>query len=538
MNPVARGRHLHDRVLLLWCLAALGLSIAYPTIRLLLTAAASWRWGEIVRGAGLEALRNTLLIGFGSVLLAGITGTALAVAVTRHEFPFRRSLSGLAFLPFSLPPLVGTLSFYYLIGADGLLPRLIEKAFGASNVTLDGPVAILVIHTYSFFVFFYAMVSAALEGMDSAQIEAARTLGASPSRVFWKVIVPALRPALLGASLLTFMSSGASFSAPLYFGNDFPFLSVEIYEARSQFDSNRALTLTVVLAAVSLLGLALFRSRRDIPSGGSKGAPRRLASKKARMLAGFFAWAGMLALLTPHITILWLSLVDHRQWHTELVPHAFTFANYTDLFSDPAAFTPIRNSLWMAAAAALATLLVGLPAAYLIGRRRPGARAVNLIVMIPWALPGTVIAMNLISAFNDPWLPLYGTPIILPLAYFVRNIPMLTRMVGAGISQFDPSLIEAGRTHGASPRRCVQKIVVPLLAPAIVAATAMTFASSLGEFVASILLFSPGTIPIAVEINMQMQGSGVGAAFAYSVFLMVLVTLTFLLSRRLASRVF
>ena len=157
--------------------------------------------------------------------------------------------------------------------------------------------------------------------------------------------------------------------------------------------------------------------------------------------------------------------------------------------------------------------------------------------MIPWALPGTVVAMNLIAAFNDPWLPLYNTVLILPVAYFVRNIPLLTRMATAAISQFDASLMEAGRTLGASRMYCLRHIVLPLLAPALVAATALVFATCLGEFVASILLYSPANLPIAIQINMEWRGSGVGSAFAYSVFLMVLVTTTFLISRRLASRI-
>ena len=159
------------------------------------------------------------------------------------------------------------------------------------------------------------------------------------------------------------------------------------------------------------------------------------------------------------------------------------------------------------------------------------------MVMIPWALPGTVIAMNLIAAFNDRWLPLYNTALILPLAYFVRNIPLLTRMATASIALFDASLVEAGRTLGASPRFCFQHIVLPLLAPALVAATALVFATCLGEFVASILLYSPSNLPISIQINMEWRGSGVGSAFAYSVFLMILVTATFLVSRRFASRI-
>jgi iron(III) transport system permease protein len=197
----------------------------------------------------------------------------------------------------------------------------------------------------------------------------------------------------------------------------------------------------------------------------------------------------------------------------------------------------ILNSVWMSALAAAGTLAVALPAAYLIGRRRGGGRWVNLLVMLPWALPGTVIAMNLIAVFNEPWLPLYNTVWMLPLAYYVRSVPVLTRIATAAVEPFDASLIEAGRTLGGSRMFCLRRIAAPLLAPAVVAGTALTFALSLGEFVASVLLYLPANVPISVRINMEWRGSGVGSAFAYSVFLVTLVTVTFVAARRLGSRV-
>lgn len=537
-NPPKQGSlRSIDTAALTLCAVVLGLTVVYPTLRLAVGAVGDWRWEALLEGAGARAVRNTLVIGLLSVLTSGLVGTALAFLVTRFTFPGRRPLAAMAYLPFALPPLVGTLSFYYLIGRDGFVPRMVHSVLGLENFSIEGPVAILLIHTYSFSVFFYAMVSAALEGMDASQVEAARSLGASPWRAFRKVTVPLLMPALVGASLLTFMSSGASFSAPYFFGEDFPFLSVQIYKERSQFHPGEALTLTVVLACISLLGVLIFRTRRETAGVASKGTPRALRSASGRLAAGLCAWGMIGVLLTPHFVIAWLSFVDHREWYAEIFPTKLTLENYLAVFRDATAFRPIRSSLWMSVAAALATLAVGLPAAYLIGRKRRGGPWVNVMVMIPWALPGTVVAMNLISAFNDRWFPLYGTALILPLAYFVRNIPLLTRIVSASAAQFDATLIEAGQTLGASKRFCFRHLVVPLMAPALAAATALVFATCLGEFVASILLYTPSNLPIAIQINMQWRGSGVGSAFAYSVFLMLLVTATFLGARRFASRI-
>lgn len=534
--PIPQTRRTADRVALIICLLALTATIAYPTLRLVIAAATQWRWDAVLEGAGFTALINTIWMSFASVVAAGLLGGGLALAVFYLRFPGRNALAALAYLPFALPPLVGTLSFYYLIGPDlGLIPRLVERLTGA-EFSFTGPGAILLIHAYSFSVYFFTMISAGLDGLDASRVEAARTLGASPWVAFRRVTIPALRPAIMGASLLTFMNSGASFSAPLFFGNDFPYLSVQIFNERGQFHEAEALTLSVVLAVVSLLGVLVFRSRVRSGAGGVKGTPRPIRSTSGRWFAGVLAWGYVTLLLAPHLNILFLSFADHRAWHTELVPTSFTLENYRTIFADPSAFAPVRNSLWMSALAAVGCFVVGLPAAYLIGRGRPGSWWVNLLILAPWALPGTVMAMNLITAFNDRWLPLYNTIWILPIAYFVRFIPIWTRMAAAQVSSFDASLIEAARTLGAAPGYVFRRIIAPLMAPSFAAATALVFASCLGEFVATILLYTPSNLPIAIRINMEWRGSGVGSAFAYAVFLMIIVAATFALSRRFGAR--
>lgn len=525
-----------DVSLLIACGLILAATVLYPTVRLLVQAAAVWA-PEVLRGpTGWPAVRNTLVLSLGSVVLAGIFGTGLAVLLARFRFPGARALAVAAYLPFTLPPLVGTLAFYYLIGRDGLFPRMANQLFWLEDAAIPGPWAILLIHAYSFYVLYYAMVGPAVAALDHAQVEAARTLGAGPWRTFFRVTLPQLRPALVGASLLTFMSSAASFSAPYFFGQDFPVLSVQIYNERTAYNEAAALTLTVVLALVSLLGVVVFRSSKTQAGRAGKGAPVPLRTGGARWALGALAWGLVAFLLLPHVTILWLSLIDYRQWSTELIPTAFSLQNYATLFQDARSFAPIRNSLWMSALATIAAVAVGLPAAYIIGRRRGGAPALNLLVMLPWALPGTVIAINLIVAFNDRWLPLYNTVWMLPLAYFVRNVPLMTRMATAAIEPFDATLLEAARTLGATPAHAFRRIVLPLLAPAIGAGMALVFATSLGEFVASILLYVPANLPIAIQINMAWRAD-VGIAFAYSVLLMALVGITFYLARRLTGRV-
>lgn len=536
-STAATGTPKLDRTILIVAAVVLLATVLYPTIRLIYEAAMDWRGDVLTSPGGMRAIWNTLVIGVGTVVFSGIVGTAMAVLLTRYDFPGRNALAAAAYLPFTLPPLVGALSFWYILGLDGFIARGLEGYFGIEDAYIQGPTAILLIHTYSFYVFFYAMVSSALESMDPSLAEAGRSLGESRSRVFRRVTLPLLKPSIIGASLLTFMSSGASFSAPFYFGGDYRVLSTEIFIRQSQGLEGRAAatTLTVILALIALAGLAVFRSRGTSPGLASKGARRSIRGRGGRIAAGAVAWSVVSLLVLPHITILVLAFADHRSWQTQIFPTEWTLDNFWQVFGDARAFQPILNSAWMSAVATIAVIIIALPAAYLVGRDRKYSGLLNFLIMLPWALPGTVVAINLIVAFNDPWLPLYSTVWLLPLAYFVRTVPLFARMATAAIQSFDASLIEAGRTLGASPAQCFWRIAMPLLAPAIGAGAALAFATSLGEYVASILLYMPGNIPISVRIHEQWRGSGIGSAFAYSVFLILLVAATFVASRRFAS---
>lgn len=524
-----------DRAVLAFCAVALAGVVAYPTLRMFWAAGMQWPAEILAQPAAWPAIRNTLFLSLASVASAGLLGTAIAFFFTRVAFAGRTAAAALAYLPFALPPLVGVLSFHFLIGPDGLLPRAIAAATGGRGLSLVGVAAILIVHTHAFCVYFYAMVSAALAGMDRGPLEAARTLGAGPARVFFRVTLPQLRPALLGASLLTFMSSAASFSAPFFLGNGLPVLTVEIYHRHVAADQATAFALTIALAAVSLCGVLLFRGRRQPGRTAAKGTPRPIRSGSGRVFAALAAWAVVGLLALPHLALLWLSFADYQSWGRELIPLTFTLENYRRLVTHPAAFAPIWNSLWMSGLGMAGALAVGAPAAYLIGRKRPGAGWIGLLTLIPWALPATVVAMNLIAAFNDPWLPLANTIWMLPLAYAIRNIPLMTRMTAAAVESLDGGLIEAARTLGAGPAYCLRRVAGPLLLPAVLSASALVFVSALGEFPASVLLAIAPNKPISVRIAEIMNDSIIVEASAYSVLLMVLVAAVFYITRRFSS---
>jgi iron(III) transport system permease protein len=492
-----------------------------------------------------SALWGSLWISVASVALAGLIGVPLGFVFERLDFPGRRVLGALVALPAVLPPLVGVIAFLFLYGESGFVARAIMQVFGLEEAPwrLRGAGAILLVHAYSMYVYFYLFTRAGLVKVDASMVEAAHSLGSGTWATLRRVTLPLLRPQLAAAALLTFMTALGSFSAPYIFGGGFRVMTTQIVASKLNGDMRMAIVETAALAAVALAGLFLLRRQggaRSVVAVG-KGTPpaaRALQQPLARWGATAVGWAFAVMLLLPHVTLIVVSLVPLGTWTTQLVPPAYTLANYGTLISEPERLRPLVNSLWMASAATLGALGLALWAGRLVVQRRATLRgAIETLVSVPWAIPGTVLAIALATAFSvrAPWVGrwvLVGTAVILPLAYLVRNIPIAAGSVLAGFRQLDPSLDEAAASLGAGRVRTLRTVTVPLLRPAILAGGALAFATALGDFVTSIVLYTYETRPISIEILSSLRAFDIGSAAAYGVVLMLISAVAMVVGTR------
>lgn len=489
-----------------------------------------------------EALWGSLWISLASVVLAAVIGVPLAFLFGRYDFPGRRILGWLVALPAVLPPLVGVIAFLFLYGESGFVSLLIQRLMGLEQAPweLEGAGAILLVHAYSMYVYFYLFTRAGLASLDASTLEAAASLGAGRWRTLRRVVLPLLYPALGGAALLTFMTSLASFSAPYIFGGGFRVMTTQIVATRLNGDNELAMIETVSLTLVALIALWLLRGSRvlDNAAAGSKGtAPMRVRvqSRKARVVLGVLGWGLAVLLLLPHLTLFLVSFVPLGTWTTEPLPPAYTWRNYLTLVEDPVRARPLLNSLWLAIASTVAAVVIAVAAGVLTVRRRVRGRgAIEALLALPWAVPGTVFAIALATAFSiraplAGRFVLIGTLWILPLAYLVRNLPITSRAILAGFRSLDPSLDEAAATLGAGRWRTLRRVTLPLLRPAIVAGASLAFVTAFGDFVTSIMLYTYDTRPISLEILSSLRQSDVGVAAAYGVVLMAVSAAVFAL---------
>jgi iron(III) transport system permease protein len=238
-------------------------------------------------------------------------------------------------------------------------------------------------------------------------------------------------------------------------------------------------------------------------------------------------WGLATLLLLPHLTLILVSLVPYATWTTETLPPVLSLVNYRRLLAEPERLEPLVNSLWMAAASTFAAVAIALGAGWLIVRRRaPLRRMIEGLLALPWALPGTVFAVALATAFSVSaplqlrWV-LVGTIVILPLAYLVRSLPVTGRAILAGYRQLDPALEEAAASLGAGAWRTLGRVTLPQLKPALAAGASLAFVGALGDFVTSIILYTYSNRPIAMEINAALRVNEMGVAAAFGVVLMV-----------------
>ncbi|MGE7983513.1 ABC transporter permease [Solibacillus sp. NPDC093137] len=496
--------------------------------------------------ANLEALWNSFYISIISVICCAVVGVMMAFLLERYDFPGRRLLSILVLVPMALPPLVGVLSFTFLYGESGIFPRLFQQMFQLEDVpfALKGIWGVIVVHTFTMYTYFYLTASAAIKGLDPSLEEAATSLGASRIRVWRKIILPMLTPSLIASSLLVFMVSMASYTAPLMFGVERT-MTMQIYLSRTNGNLDMAATQSTILSFVSITFLLIMRwyqNRRNYQnlSKGVSVHRSEVSSKPLKYLAVALSFIGTLILIMPILVLILISFSKDGAWTIQILPTEYTLDHYKALFTDERTWRPIWNSLQMGFIATVGNIIFGVAAAYAMVRLSfKGKTALDILITIPWALPGTVVAVNLIAAFSTESAftfnqVLIGSFWILPLAYFIRHLPLVFRSTSASLMQLDQSVEEASRSLGASWWYTFRRIVIPLTLSGVLAGTLLAFVQSIGEFVASILIYNTSTIPLSVAIFQKLYAFKFGTACAYGVLQIILILIVLIISERLS----
>ena len=471
-------------------------------------------------------LWNSIRLGVAVALIGTVVGYAGAYALTMVGVPGSRAFRFLATLPMIAPPFMIALAAIMLLGRNGVITRhILMPLFGPAGVPhIYGFWGLVLVQTLTYFPTSLLLLIGVLGALDPALEEAAQNQGATPFAVFRHVVLPLSMPGILSSCLLLFLESLADFGNPLILGGDFRVLSVAAFlQITGEFNTAAGAVLATVLlvpaVATFLVQKFLIGRTSFVTVGGRSSVVRRRASTwPARLgaLAIYALIAGTVCLFFA--TVVYGSLVD--VWG---IRGNLTIAHYTAALRDSS--HALSDSLLLAAIATPLTGLFGMATAWLLVRRRFAGRSLlSLLTMLTFAVPGTVVGIGYVLAFNRPPLPLTGTAAIIVLLFLFRNAPVGVEAGTTAIRQLDPAIEEGSASLGARPMTTFRRVVLPLIAPAFFTGLAHSFVRCMTAISAVIFVVSGQWNLVTVSILGFVENSDLARASALCMVLVAIVS--------------
>ncbi|EKF17668.1 ABC transporter permease [Nitratireductor pacificus] len=480
---------------------------------------------------------NSILLGVLTATSTTVLGLAFALLITRTRFPAKGLLRALTILPIITPPFVVGLALILLFGRAGWVTTFAADFLDVeAGRWLYGLWGVWLAQTLAFTPIAFLVLIGVVEGVSPSLEEAAQTLRADLSATMRTVSLPLFRPGLANAFLLGFIESLADFGNPLVLGGADGVLSTEIYFAvvGAQADPARAAVLAIILLFLTLGAFLVQRmwlgrtSYATITGKGDNGARAPLSLRHSAAVHGLtMPWLALTVVV--YAMIFYGSFV--KLWGYD---HTITLDHYRTAFRvewldgavlwSGSAWNSFWTTLTISSVAAPLTAALGLLTAWLLIRQEFfGKTAFEFVTMLSFAIPGTVVGLSYILAFNVPPIELTGTGVILVLCFIFRNMPVGVRGGVAAIKQIDRSLDEASLTLGGGSFQTLRYVLLPLLRPAIVAAVAYSFIRGITSVSAVIFLVSADHNMATAYIIGLVENGSYGVAIAYANVLIVVM---------------
>ncbi|HHT7764109.1 ABC transporter permease [Pasteurella multocida] len=487
-----------------------------------------------------EALLNSLFIAVGVTIMSTIVGTFFAWLVTRTDLPYKGLMKVMFLVPFMLPSFIGALAWKMLLSPRaGYINRFFMDTFGLEEPIFNiySYTGIMAVETMYLFPFVFIQVCGALERMDPTLEESARISGASLFTITRKITIPLVMPSIVSGALLIMLYSMAHFGTVAVLGVEngifnIPTLIYErIHQSAGSFEAIRTgtvlATVLVVTAAliIWLQNKILNRGRFQIITGKSF-RPVEVKLRGLRMPLLFICvFYIAFTIVLPTVTIFIVGGL--KTYGLPITWENLTFDNYKFILFDwQLTKDAIRNSVLLGLAAAVITMFAGVMISYVIVKMRvKGKGILEFLGMLPFSVPGSVIALGVILAWSGKFgINLYNTVWIILIAYIARYMAFSLKANSAALEQVHDSLVEAARACGASMWQSLKDIVVPLVRPGMIAAFFLIFLPALRELTVSVMLYGPSTRTIGVAIyTLNEDGETVYSAALAGIALIIIV---------------
>ncbi|WP_273690789.1 ABC transporter permease [Ketogulonicigenium vulgare] len=474
---------------------------------------------------------NTLLLGVAVALLSALVAVPLAVMRALFRVPGALLWDVLFLIPFMIPPYIATLGWIMTLQPRGYLYQLL--GFDLAGFLFSVPGIVFVMMLNAFPVIYFA-VSRTVEAVGARYADVGRVFGATPLRAFWRITLPLSTPGLAASLLLVFSMAIEEYGTPAALGRragfDVLVTAIDLRVSDWPIDLPGAAILSLVLVALSfgaflLQRWILTRKNWQTTTGKPQGGAKRALGPWTVPVVALFALVGFIATILPLLAILATAL--SRTISGGLAWQNMGLNNFAAILTDSTgALRALGTSLTLGVATALFAGLLGAVSAYAVVKSRARGRGLlDVLTILPSALPGIVVAVGLILAWNQPWLPMtpYNTVFILLLAYCCILLPQPVRYATAAFHQVGDNLEAAARVFGARPMVAFRRILLPLIAPSLLASMLLVFAVATRELVASVVVAPVGVRTISTYIWRQFEQGSVGLGMAMA-FVTIIIT--------------
>lgn len=474
---------------------------------------------------------NSLKVTITTTVIALAIGIPLAYFYQMYEIKGKTVLQVLIILCSMSAPFIGAYSWIVLLGRSGIITNVLKNTFGIQVGSIYGFKGIVLVLSLQLFPLVFMYVCGALKNIDNSLLEAAENMGSKGVKRFFTIVIPLCMPTIIAATLLVFMRAFADFGTPLLIGEGyqtFPVLIYDAYFAETGTDHNFGAAVSViaiVITAIIFLVQRYINNRHKFTMNALHSIERKEIHGIKSILIHIYCWFIVLLSFMPQVYVIYSSF---QKTSGKLFVEGYSLDSYRYAFSHLKKAIP--NTFIIGIVALAAVIILAILIAYLVVRRNNAAnKVIDTISMIPYIIPGSVVGIALVLAFNKKPIMLTGTATIMIIALIIRRIPYTIRSSVAVLQQIPMSIEEAAISLGASKMKTFFAITVPMMGNGIMSGAILSWVTIITELSTAIILYNLNTITLTLAVYTYVSRGNYGIAAAYATILTVTTIISLLI---------
>lgn len=538
MNKTANKYFDIWKLVSIFILCLYGLFLIYPLFKLLYNA--FFAGGEFTleyfqsffsQKYYVKSILNSLKVSICATALSLAIGVPLAYFYQMYEIKGKTILQVLIILCSMSAPFIGAYSWIMLLGRSGVITKFIESIIPIRMPNIYGFNGILLVLSLQLYPLVFLYVSGALKNIDNSLLEAAENMGCSGFKRFFKIVIPLCMPTIIAAALMVFMRAFADFGTPLLIGEGyqtFPVIIYNSYFAETGGDHNFGAAISViaiVITAIIFLIQKYINGKFTFTMNALHPIERKEIHGIHYVLVNIYSWFVVAIAFLPQIYVIYTSFLKTSG---KIFLKGFSLDSYRYAFTHLTKAIP--NTFIIGGLALIVVIVLAILIAYLVVRRNNLMnKVIDTVSMVPYIIPGSVVGIALVMAFNKKPLVLTGTMIIMIVALVIRRIPYTIRSSTATLQQISMSIEEAAISLGSSKLKAFFRITVPMMANGILSGAIMSWVTIITELSTAIILYNLNTITLTLATYTYVSRGNYGIAAAYATILTVSTIISLLI---------